>query len=131
MWLIGLNCIIRLQLMSFFIIVVLEIVVCCEYVHMVCIPVCVFTYVNVHVYVQVHIHVHACAWMCSQNLISGVSLHHSPHFLLKQGFSVEPRVCQNGSCSCPTSSKGHTILRVLELDEGNHTHPTYIWALEI
>lgn len=74
--------------MSSFIIIVLEFMVCYEYVYMLCMH-CVFTYLNIHVYVQVHMcmFVHGCV---SQNLISEVSLHHSPLLLLRPGSQLNP-----------------------------------------
>lgn len=74
--------------MSSFIITVLEFMVCYEYVYMLCMHVCIhiFEYICV---CQVHMCmlVYGCV---SQNLISEVSLHHSPLLLLRPGSQLNP-----------------------------------------
>lgn len=107
--------------MSSFIIIVLEFMVCYEYVYMLCMHVCI--HIFEYTCVCAGTHVHACAWMCKSKFDLRSVPSSLSSFTIETGFTAEPGVCQNGSCSCPTSSKGHTLL---ELDKGNHTHPTNI-----
>lgn len=55
-------------------------------------------------------YVHACAWMCKSDLDIRSVPSSLFSFAIETRFTAEPRVCQNGSCSCPTSSKSHTLL---------------------